>query len=161
MPSCDELTASPQSDAVAVAEATGAQLVAPMPVSPKRRLTSILGVVAGVLVLGGLSAAFLYFPIDWQAIGSWGYLGVFGVVFVATASVALPIPYLLIVARAGSYLDPFLIAVAAGLAGTLGELAGYLIGIGGSGRATGSAIMGSGPSRSSPACRTRSSTRWG
>jgi len=133
LPSCDELTASPQSDAVAVADATGAHLVAPMPVSPRQRLTSILGVVAGVLVLGGLSAAFLYFPIDWQAIGSWGYLGVFGVVFVATASVALPIPYLLIVARAGSFLDPFGIAAVAGLAGMAGELAGYLIGIGGSG----------------------------
>lgn len=133
VPSCDDLTASPQRDAVAVADATGAHLVAPPPVSPARRLTSILGVVAGVLVLGGLSAGFLYFPIDWQAIGSWGYLGVFGVVFVATASVALPIPYLLIVARAGSFLDPFLIALVAGLAGMLGELTGYLIGIGGSG----------------------------
>jgi membrane protein YqaA with SNARE-associated domain len=133
IPSCDELTASPQSDAVAVADATGAHLVAPMPVSPQRRLTTILGIVAGVAVLGGLSAAFIYFPIDWQAIGSWGFLGVFGVVFVATASVALPIPYLLIVARAGSYLDPYLIALVAGLAGMLGELAGYLIGIGGSG----------------------------
>lgn len=133
LPSCDELTASPQSDAVAVADATGAHLVAPMPVSPKQRLTSILGIAAGLLILGGLSAAFLYFPIDWQAIGSWGYLGVFGVVFVATASVALPIPYLLIVARAGSFLDPFGIAAVAGLAGMAGELAGYLIGIGGSG----------------------------
>jgi uncharacterized membrane protein YdjX (TVP38/TMEM64 family) len=133
MSACEELTASPQSDAVAVADATGAELVAPLPATPARRLTSIVGVVAGVLVLGGLSAGFLYFPIDWQTIGSWGYLGVFGVVFVATASVALPIPYLLIVARAGSYLDPFVIGLVAGLAGTLGELAGYLIGIGGSG----------------------------
>lgn len=133
LPSCDELTASPQSDAVAVADATGAQLVALPPVSPARRLTSMLGILTGTLILGSLSAGFLYFPINWQAIGSWGYLGVFGVVFVATASVALPIPYLLIVARAGTYLDPFGIAVVAGLAGTLGELAGYLIGIGGSG----------------------------
>ncbi len=133
MPSCDELTASPQSDAVSVADATGAHLVAPIPVTGARRLTSDLGVVAGVAVLGGLSAAFLHYPIDWQAIGSWGYLGVFGVVFVATASVALPIPYLLVVAQAGSFLNPFLIAVVAGLAGMLGELAGYLIGVGGSG----------------------------
>ena len=133
LPSCDELTASPQSDAVAVADATGAHLVAPMPVSPKRRLTSILGMAVGFAVLGGLSAAFMFFPINWHAIGSWGYLGIFGVVLVATASVALPIPYLLIVARAGSYLDPVMIALVAGLAGMLGELAGYLIGVGGSG----------------------------
>ena len=133
VPSCDEITAPADSDAVAVAEATGAHLVAPPVVPPKKRLTSFLGVIAGVLVLGGLSAGFLYFPINWQAIGSWGYLGIFGVVFVATASVALPIPYLLIVARAGTFLDPVLIAIVAGLAGMLGELAGYLIGVGGSG----------------------------
>ena len=133
MPSCDELTASPQNDAVAIADATGAHLVAPMPVSPKRRLTSILGMAVGFAVLGSLSAAFMFFPINWHAIGSWGYLGIFGVVLVATASVALPIPYLLIVARAGSYLDPVMIALVAGLAGMLGELAGYLIGVGGSG----------------------------
>jgi membrane protein YqaA with SNARE-associated domain len=127
---CDD----PVDDAVAVAEATGAELVAePPPISPIRRWTALLGIAAGVLVLGGLSAAFVFFPINWQAVGSWGYLGVFGVVFVATASVAIPIPYLLIVARAGSYLDPLLIALVAGVAGTLGELAGYLIGIGGSG----------------------------
>lgn len=133
VPSCDEITAPADSDAVAVAEATGAHLVVPPVVPPKKRLTSFLGVIAGVLVLGGLSAGFLFFPINWQAIGSWGYLGIFGVVFVATASVALPIPYLLIVARAGTFLDPVLIALVAGLAGMLGELAGYLIGVGGSG----------------------------
>jgi membrane protein YqaA with SNARE-associated domain len=108
-------------------------LEAPPPMPPARRVSSLLGVAAGVVVLGGLSAAMLAFPIDWEAIGSWGYLGIFGVVFVATASVALPIPYLLIVARAATFLDPFGIAVVAGLAGVLGELAGYLIGIGGSG----------------------------
>jgi membrane protein YqaA with SNARE-associated domain len=130
---CDDLDVDPVSKAVAVAEATGAELVVEPPLPPPRRWSALLGMATGILVLGGLSAAFLFFPINWQAVGSWGYLGLFGVVFVATASVAIPIPYLLIVARAGSYLDPLLIALVAGLAGTLGELAGYLIGIGGSG----------------------------
>jgi membrane protein DedA with SNARE-associated domain len=86
---------------------------------------------AGVAVLGGLSAAFLYFPINWQAIGSWGYLGIFGVVLVATASVALPIPYLLIVARAGIFLDPWLVGAVAGVAAMLGEMTGYIVGVSG------------------------------
>lgn len=132
-PTCDEILASPELDAAVVADETGAHLVATPPTPPARRWLALLGVAVGVLVLGGLSAGFLFFPIDWQAIGSWGYLGIFGVVLVATASVALPIPYLLIVARAGSFLDPFGIAVVAGLAGVLGELTGYLIGVGGSG----------------------------
>jgi membrane protein YqaA with SNARE-associated domain len=130
---CDDLDADPVSKAVAVSEATGAELVVEPPQPSPRRWSALVGMVAGIAILGGLSAAFVFFPINWQAVGSWGYLGIFGVVFVATASVAIPIPYLLIVARAGSFLDPVLIALVAGLAGTLGELAGYLIGIGGSG----------------------------
>lgn len=133
MASCDDVAATPEHQAVEVADATGAQLVAEPLTPPKRRWASLLGIAVGVLVLTGMSAAFLFFPINWEVIGSWGYLGVFGVVLAATASVALPIPYLLIVARAGSYLDPLVIALVAGLAGMLGELAGYLIGIGGSG----------------------------
>lgn len=114
--------------AVAVAEATHVQLVTPA----RRTWKSIVGIALGVLVLGGLSAAFLLYPIDWAVIGRWGYLGLFAVVFVATASIALPIPYLLIVARAGTFLDPWLIALVAGSAATLGEMTGYLIGISGS-----------------------------
>ena len=114
--------------AVAVAEATAVPLVTPA----RRTWTSMIGLVLGVLVLAGLSAAFLIYPIDWDAIGRWGYLGVFGIVLIATASVAVPIPYLLIVARAGTFLDPVGIALVAGLAGMLGELTGYLVGISGS-----------------------------
>ena len=114
--------------AVAVAVATDVSLVTPA----RRTWTSIVGLALGILVLGGLSAAFLFYPIDWDAIGRWGYFGVFGVVFVATASVAVPIPYLLIVARAGTFLDPLALGLVAGLAGMLGELTGYLVGISGS-----------------------------
>ncbi len=114
--------------AVAVAEATDVPLVTPA----RRTWTSMIGLVLGILVLAGLSAAFLIYPIDWEAIGRWGYLGVFGIVLIATASVAVPIPYLLIVARAGTFLDPVGIALVAGLAGMLGELTGYLVGISGS-----------------------------
>ncbi|MCC6175358.1 MAG: VTT domain-containing protein [Chloroflexi bacterium] len=89
------------------------------------------GIIAGALILGALSLAFLFLPINWHAIGRWGYLGIFAVVFVATASVAVPIPYLLVVARAGTVLDPLTIALVAGVAGTLGEMLGYIIGAGG------------------------------
>ena len=114
--------------AVEVAEATHVHLATPA----RHTWRSIIGLVLGLLVLGALSAAFVWYPIDWQVVGRWGYLGIGAVVFVATASVALPIPYLLIVARAGTYLDPLLIGLVAGLAGMLGELTGYLIGLSGS-----------------------------
>jgi membrane protein YqaA with SNARE-associated domain len=84
-----------------------------------------------IVALGTMSAAFLFIPIDWERVGNWGYLGVFVVTFVATASFILPIPYLLIVARAGMFLDPLMVTLVAGLAGALGELTGYIIGASG------------------------------
>lgn len=101
--------------------------------APKRRSAWKLGLT--VAALGAMSVLFLFFPIDWEGVGNWGYLGVFAVTFVATASFILPIPYLLIVARAGMFLDPLVVTLVAGLAGALGELTGYVIG------ATGRALI--------------------
>ncbi|MFN8524359.1 MAG: VTT domain-containing protein [Chloroflexota bacterium] len=83
--------------------------------------------------LAGLSAVFLFIPIPWDKVGAWGYLGVAVVVFVATASFILPIPYLLIVWRAhvDGGLDPWLLAGTSGVAAALGELTGYLVGVSG------------------------------
>jgi len=84
-----------------------------------------------IVALGAMSCLFLFIPIDWERVGNWGYLGVFIVTFVATASFILPIPYLLIVARAGMFLDPLMVTLVAGVAGALGELTGYIIGASG------------------------------
>lgn len=102
----------------------------PAPESPPAK-RPIWKLILTLLALGAMSGLFLFFPIDWEKVGNWGYVGVFGVVFVATASVALPIPYLFIVARAALYLDPFGVTLVAGLAGALGELSGYVLGASG------------------------------
>src|SRR5687767_4431410 len=93
---------------------------------PERR--SLWKLLLTMAALAAMSGLFLFFPIDWDKVGNWGYLGVFLVTFIATASFILPIPYLLIVARAGMYLDPMMVTLVAGLAGALGELTGYIIG---------------------------------
>jgi membrane protein YqaA with SNARE-associated domain len=97
--------------------------------SPQRR--SIWKMALTVVALGAMSGLFLFFPIDWDSVGNWGYLGVFLVTFIATASFILPIPYLLIVARAGMYLNPLGVTLVAGIAGALGETTGYIIGASG------------------------------
>jgi membrane protein YqaA with SNARE-associated domain len=97
--------------------------------SPQRR--SMWKVALTVVALGAMSGLFLFFPIDWDSVGNWGYVGVFLVTFIATASFILPIPYLLIVARAGMYLNPLGVTLVAGLAGALGETTGYIIGASG------------------------------
>ncbi len=104
----------------------------PTPAQEARTWRSLLGIILAVGLLAGLSALFLYFPIDYHALGRWGYFGVAAVVFVATASFVLPIPYLLIVARAGTFLDPWVLGAVAGAAGALAEMTGYLVGISGS-----------------------------
>src|SRR5215210_5513854 len=95
--------------------------------SPERR--SVWKVILTIGALAAMSGLFVFFPIDWEKVGAWGYVGVFFVTFIATASFILPIPYLLIVARAGIYLDPLLLTLVAGLAGALGELTGYVVGV--------------------------------
>lgn len=97
--------------------------------TPEQR--SVWKVALTIAALAAMSGLFLFFPIDWERVGNWGYLGVFLVTFVATASFILPIPYLLIVARAGMFLDPMIVTLVAGLAGALGELTGYIIGASG------------------------------
>ena len=99
-----------------------------------RTWRSIAGIILTVGALAALSGLFLLFPIDYQRLGTgpWVYLTVFGVVFIATASFVLPIPYLLVVARAATFLDPWSVAAVAGLAATLGEMTGYIVGISGS-----------------------------
>ena len=99
--------------------------------APKRR--SLWKMVLTMVALAAMSGLFLFFPINWEQVGNWGYLGVFLVTFVATASFILPIPYLLIVARAAFYLDPLMVTLVAGLAGALGELTGYVLGASGRG----------------------------
>ena len=124
-PSVVKATAAPHVTSPAAEAASPATDEAP----EQRR--SIWKVALTMAALAAMSGLFLFFPIDWEKVGNWGYLGVFLVTFVATASFILPIPYLLIVARAAFYLDPLIVTLVAGLAGALGELTGYIIGASG------------------------------
>lgn len=111
---------------VAKAAASPASSASAQDQSPER--PSPWKMLLTIAALAAMSGLFLFFPIDWERVGNWGYLGVFVVTFVATASFILPIPYLWIVARAGIFLDPVTVILVAGLAGALGELTGYVIG---------------------------------
>src|SRR5215212_5254867 len=120
----------PASETVVVKITSPTEAAPPAPdETPERR--PIWKMLLTIAALGAMSGLFLFFPIDWERVGNWGYLGVFLVTFVATASFILPIPYLLIVARAGMFLNPLMVTLVAGLAGALGELTGYIIGASG------------------------------
>jgi membrane protein YqaA with SNARE-associated domain len=95
------------------------------------------------LVLVGLvlaSIAFVVYVLDVSPAGlrRYGYLGVFLIPFIGSATFVLPMPGLAVIAGGGAFLEPvfgmppwLVVGLLAGLGETLGELTGYGAGFGG------------------------------
>ncbi len=68
-----------------------------------------------------------------EIIATYGYIGFFIVSFIATLTVILPVPYLILIYFAGStqQFNPAFIGLASGLGAALGELWLYFVGRGG------------------------------
>jgi len=64
-------------------------------------------------------------------ISKWGYIGIFFVSLISSASILLPIPNFILIFTFGSTLNPFLVALFAAIGSTIGETTGYLLGLGG------------------------------
>jgi membrane protein YqaA with SNARE-associated domain len=62
---------------------------------------------------------------------SWGYAGAFLVSLIGNASIIFPIPSYLAVFALGPALNPWILGLVAAAGATLGELTGYLLGLGG------------------------------
>ncbi|MBI4505157.1 MAG: VTT domain-containing protein [Chloroflexi bacterium] len=87
----------------------------------------LLALAGGVTLLG----LFALLPLDPEAFKRYGYVGVFVTTLIATGGLVLPMPYLLVVAAAGTVLNPLAVGLVAGLASAMGELTGYLVGFAG------------------------------
>lgn len=61
----------------------------------------------------------------------YGYFGIFLISLLGASSIIFPIPYTVIIFALGNTFEPLWIAVAAGLGAAIGEILGYLIGVGG------------------------------
>jgi len=89
-----------------------------------------------LLMLGAtllLTVALLLVPGDLVArLGAYGYLGVFVLTLLSSATIVLPSPALGVAALAGKTLNPWLVGLVGGVAAGLGEITGYLAGLGGS-----------------------------
>lgn len=84
-------------------------------------------------------ALLLFVPREAVAqLGSLGYVGIFFLTMVSSASLFLPSPVLATTFIAGQALDPSLVGVAAGIGAGIGESTGYLAGYGGSNMIQGS-----------------------
>ena len=60
-----------------------------------------------------------------------GYLGVFLISLIGALSIAIPIPYTILIFTCGHYLDPVLVALAGGAGSAVGEISGYGLGYAG------------------------------
>ena len=83
----------------------------------------------GAAALVALNVAVYFAPIDYNALTSFAYIGAFLVCFLANALVAVPIPYIPIIAHIGATADNAAIVVAlAALGSVLGESVAFFIG---------------------------------
>jgi membrane protein YqaA with SNARE-associated domain len=96
-----------------------------------RPARAVVRAAAVTLAVVSISALILLAPIDYEALGNYGYLGVFIITLITTGAFVLPVPYLAVIFKAGTFLNPVLVALVAGVAAALGELSGYLVGFGG------------------------------
>jgi membrane protein YqaA with SNARE-associated domain len=72
-------------------------------------------------------------PVDaLDQLGNYGYVGLFVLTLLASASIVLPSPAVAAAWIAGRTLDPWLVGIISGVAAGLGEITGYIAGYSGS-----------------------------
>lgn len=94
-----------------------------------RHRKHVVFAVAGVLALIALNIAVYLAPIDYRALTTFAYAGAFVVCFVANAVVAIPIPYIPIIAHIGATAEsPALVVALGALGSVLGESVAFVVG---------------------------------
>ena len=66
-----------------------------------------------------------------QHLESYGYPGIFLLSILTNATVLIPLPGVVFTSAMGAVFNPFWVALASGSGATLGELSGYMAGVGG------------------------------
>lgn len=79
-----------------------------------------------------ISFSIIYFRHDLAKLAGFGYLGVFLINLLGSATIILPAPSLVATFIGGSIYNPLLVGIFSGIGAGLGELTGYLAGYGGS-----------------------------
>ncbi len=104
------------------AQAGRIRLFSPMVVRAALRMGAVFGFVLFV---------FIYSADVMSRIGNWGYLGVFFVQVMNSATILLPAPGHAYTFAIANSLNPLIIGVIGGLGAGIGELTGYLLGASG------------------------------
>ena len=89
-------------------------------------------VIVGILALSILVAvALIYFREHMLRMGNWGYLGVFAAEMGNSAAIIIPTPGPVVTLAMASILNPVLVGLIGGVAASVGELFGYVVGASG------------------------------
>jgi membrane protein YqaA with SNARE-associated domain len=87
--------------------------------------------VAAILVAAGITVGMFLLRHRLENFPLYGYPAVFAISLIGNATIILPAPSMAVVFGVGGALDPVLVGVVAGLGSALGEMTGYLAGVGG------------------------------
>ena len=79
-----------------------------------------------------ISATIIYFRNELANLANYGYLGVFLINLLGSATIVIPTPSLIATFVGGSIYNPLLVGIFSGIGAAIGELTGYLAGYGGS-----------------------------
>ena len=90
----------------------------------KSKYKKIIALVFVVL----MSASIVLFWDKIKQLETYGYLGIFIISILASATIIIPAPTLLITFIGGGIFNPFLVGVISALGATIGELTGYIAG---------------------------------
>ncbi len=93
----------------------------------KERYLQILALICVV----ALSVFILFNRDKIAAMQTYSYAGVFLVSLITCSTIVVPVPGWIVTAAMGTTLNPILVGIVSGIGGTIGEMAGYLLGYGG------------------------------
>lgn len=94
----------------------------------KEKVIKYLLIVASILISGII----IYFRNDLAKLSSYGYLGIFLINLVGSATILIPTPSLIATFVGGSIYNPLLVGIVSGIGASIGETTGYMAGVGGS-----------------------------
>ena len=104
----------------------------------RKRAISFLMIFFVIALSVGLFIFVRAYPDKVKQLAGFGYLGVFVISLVSSATVILPVPGLLVIFPLVATLNPVLVALAGSTGGIFGEITGYMAGVGGHGITHGS-----------------------
>lgn len=94
----------------------------------KGKLIKYLFILASVLISGVI----IYFRNELASLTNYGYLGIFLINLIGSATIIVPAPSLVATFVGGSIYNPLLVGIISGVGASIGETTGYLAGYGGS-----------------------------